>query len=99
MCVLLLLAGYPHTELSADGFELIIMIVGTFAQATAGEGQAMSIIAMLIFWRFIVRCVFIRVFPGYLSRLHVRLGWELGVTTHLAPLLPQNSHPLASAAA
>ncbi|KAJ6566649.1 inorganic phosphate transporter [Mycena capillaripes] len=36
------------------GFELIIMIVGTFAQATAAEGQAMSIIAMLIFWRFIV---------------------------------------------
>ncbi|KAJ7664748.1 phosphate permease [Mycena rosella] len=36
------------------GVELIIMIVGTFAQATAGGGQAMSIIAMLIFWRFIV---------------------------------------------
>ncbi|KAJ7478962.1 phosphate permease [Mycena latifolia] len=36
------------------GVELIIMIVGTFAQATAGGGQAMNIIAMLIFWRFIV---------------------------------------------
>ncbi|KAJ6454315.1 phosphate permease [Mycena vulgaris] len=36
------------------GVELIIMIVRTFAQATAGGGQAMSIIAMLIFWRFIV---------------------------------------------
>ncbi|KAJ7478309.1 major facilitator superfamily domain-containing protein [Mycena latifolia] len=36
------------------GIELIMMIVGTFAQATAGDGQAMSIIAMLIFWRFIV---------------------------------------------
>ncbi|KAJ7691528.1 major facilitator superfamily domain-containing protein [Mycena rosella] len=35
------------------GVELIIMIVGTFAQATAGGGQAMNIIAMLIFWRFI----------------------------------------------
>ncbi|KAJ6454314.1 phosphate permease [Mycena vulgaris] len=35
------------------GVELIIMIVGTFAQATAGGGQAMNIIAILIFWRFI----------------------------------------------
>ncbi|KAJ7264541.1 inorganic phosphate transporter [Mycena haematopus] len=36
------------------GIELVLMIVGTFSQATAAEGQAMSIIAMLIFWRFIV---------------------------------------------
>ncbi|KAJ6492146.1 inorganic phosphate transporter [Mycena sanguinolenta] len=36
------------------GIELILMIVGTFSQATAGEGQAISVIAMLIFWRFIV---------------------------------------------
>ncbi|KAJ7744744.1 phosphate permease [Mycena maculata] len=36
------------------GVELIIMIVGTFAQATAGGGQAINILAMLIFWRFIV---------------------------------------------
>ncbi|KAJ6589387.1 major facilitator superfamily domain-containing protein [Mycena capillaripes] len=36
------------------GVELIIMIVGTFAQATAGGGQGINIIAMLILWRFIV---------------------------------------------
>ncbi|KAF7358780.1 hypothetical protein MSAN_01217200 [Mycena sanguinolenta] len=36
------------------GVELILMIVGTFSQATAAEGQAISVIAMLIFWRFIV---------------------------------------------
>ncbi|KAJ7203130.1 phosphate permease [Mycena pura] len=36
------------------GVELIFMIVGTFAQATAGGGQAMNVIAMLVFWRFIV---------------------------------------------
>ncbi|KAJ7473120.1 phosphate permease [Mycena galericulata] len=36
------------------GVELIIIIVATFAQATAGGGQAISIFAMLIFWRFIV---------------------------------------------
>ncbi|KAJ7098945.1 phosphate permease [Mycena epipterygia] len=35
------------------GIELIIIIVATFSQATAGDGQAISIIAMLIFWRFI----------------------------------------------
>ncbi|KAJ7616421.1 inorganic phosphate transporter [Roridomyces roridus] len=36
------------------GLELIIMLVATFAQATAGEARAINIIAMLIFWRFIV---------------------------------------------
>ncbi|KAF8180021.1 major facilitator superfamily domain-containing protein [Mycena galopus ATCC 62051] len=36
------------------GLELVILIVGTFAQATAGGGEAMDIIAMLILWRFIV---------------------------------------------
>ncbi|KAJ7501251.1 phosphate permease [Mycena galericulata] len=36
------------------GVELIIIIVATFAQATAGGGQAISIFAMFIFWRFIV---------------------------------------------
>ncbi|KAF7354206.1 Phosphate permease [Mycena venus] len=36
------------------GVELVMMIVGTFAQATAADGQAMNIIAILIFWRFIV---------------------------------------------
>ncbi|CAK5282091.1 unnamed protein product [Mycena citricolor] len=36
------------------GVELIIVIIGTFAQATAGGGQAINILAMLIFWRFVV---------------------------------------------
>ncbi|KAJ7914738.1 phosphate permease [Mycena leptocephala] len=36
------------------GVELVIMIVGTFAQATAAEGRTINILAILIFWRFIV---------------------------------------------
>ncbi|KAJ7229664.1 phosphate transporter [Mycena haematopus] len=36
------------------GLELIILVVGTAAQATAGGGEAMNIIIMLIVWRFIV---------------------------------------------
>ncbi|KAJ7925077.1 phosphate transporter [Mycena leptocephala] len=36
------------------GVELVIMIVGTFAQATAADGRAINILAILIFWRFIV---------------------------------------------
>ncbi|KAJ6479632.1 phosphate permease [Mycena sanguinolenta] len=36
------------------GLELIILIVGTAAQATAGGGEAMNIIVMLMVWRFIV---------------------------------------------
>ncbi|KAJ7744750.1 phosphate permease [Mycena maculata] len=36
------------------GVELVIMTVGTFGQATAGNGQAVNIVAMLILWRFIM---------------------------------------------
>ncbi|CAE6429900.1 unnamed protein product [Rhizoctonia solani] len=34
------------------GFELIIVIIGTLAQACAGEGRAVNIIALLSVWRF-----------------------------------------------
>ncbi|KAK7036217.1 phosphate permease [Favolaschia claudopus] len=36
------------------GVELIMMIVGTFGQATAAKGQAMKIVPLLIFWRVVV---------------------------------------------
>ncbi|CAK5267263.1 unnamed protein product [Mycena citricolor] len=36
------------------GIELMIIIVGTFAQALAGNGGAVSIIGVIIVWRFIV---------------------------------------------
>jgi PHS family inorganic phosphate transporter-like MFS transporter len=37
-----------------DGVELIIIIIGTFAQALSGSGHAVSIIGVLIVWRFLV---------------------------------------------
>lgn len=43
------------TNTYSDGFELIIIIVGTFAQALAGSGYAVNIIGVLIVWRFVVR--------------------------------------------
>jgi PHS family inorganic phosphate transporter-like MFS transporter len=43
-----------NTGFIADGVELVIMIVGTFAQATAAEGRTINILVILIFWRFIV---------------------------------------------
>ncbi|KAF8265016.1 phosphate transporter [Lactarius quietus] len=36
----------------AYGFELVIVIVGTFGQAISGEGPVLSIIGALICWRF-----------------------------------------------
>ena len=38
----------------SDGIELIIMIIGTFGQALAGNGPAVNIIGVLVFWRFLV---------------------------------------------
>lgn len=35
-----------------DGFELIIIIVGTFGQAISGQGPTVGIIGALICWRF-----------------------------------------------
>lgn len=37
-----------------DGVELIIIIIGTFAQAISGQGDAVSIIGALVIWRFFV---------------------------------------------
>ncbi|KIP03886.1 hypothetical protein PHLGIDRAFT_121198 [Phlebiopsis gigantea 11061_1 CR5-6] len=36
------------------GVELIIMILGTFGQAVAGEGHAINVLAVIILWRFIM---------------------------------------------
>ncbi|KAG8731831.1 Inorganic phosphate transporter pho84 [Ceratobasidium sp. 423] len=36
------------------GFELMIVILGTLAQACAGEGRAVNIIALLSVWRFVM---------------------------------------------
>ena len=37
-----------------DGIELMIIIVATFAQAVSGNGEAVSIIGVLVVWRFLV---------------------------------------------
>lgn len=40
----------PYT----DGIELIIMIIATFSQALAGSSPGVSILGVLIFWRFVM---------------------------------------------
>ena len=40
------------SETFIDGFELIIIIVGTFGQAISGQGPTVGIIGALICWRF-----------------------------------------------
>lgn len=37
-----------------DGVELIIMIIATFSQALAGYSPGVSILGVLIFWRFVM---------------------------------------------
>ena len=37
-----------------DGIELMIMIIATFGQALSGTGHAVTIIGVLVTWRFIV---------------------------------------------
>ena len=37
-----------------DGIELMIIIIATFGQALSGTGDAVSIIGVLVVWRFIV---------------------------------------------
>ena len=82
------------TQTSADGVELILMIVGTFSQATAGEGQAISIIAMLIFWRFIVGHLIVLIV--HCTDICLRSDWALAETTPSAPPLHQNLPPPVS---
>lgn len=45
-----------QTELFSllDGIELMIIIIGCFAQTLAGEAHAVNVIAVIIVWRFIV---------------------------------------------
>jgi PHS family inorganic phosphate transporter-like MFS transporter len=38
-----------------DGVELMVMIIATFGQALAGQAPAVSVIGVIIVWRFIVR--------------------------------------------
>ncbi|KAG6835185.1 hypothetical protein H0H93_004146 [Arthromyces matolae] len=42
------------SRLFLDGIELMIIIVGTFAQALSGEGHAVSIVGVLVVWRFLM---------------------------------------------
>ena len=37
-----------------DGVELMIIIVATFAQALSGQADAVTIIGVLVVWRFLV---------------------------------------------
>jgi PHS family inorganic phosphate transporter-like MFS transporter len=41
-------------SLFADGVELMIIIIATFGQALSGNGHAVSIIGVLVVWRFIM---------------------------------------------
>ena len=43
-----------HLILFTDGVELMIIIVATFGQAVSGNGDAVSIIGVLVVWRFLV---------------------------------------------
>lgn len=45
----------PKCICFADGIELMIIIIGCFAQSLAGEAHAVNIIAVIIVWRGIVR--------------------------------------------
>lgn len=40
--------------LEIDGLELILMMIATFGQAVAGHAPAVSIIGVLVTWRFLV---------------------------------------------
>jgi PHS family inorganic phosphate transporter-like MFS transporter len=55
----------------ADGVELMIIIVATFAQALSGSADAVSIIGVLIVWRFIVSR-----HPFLLTRLTPSSAWR-----------------------
>jgi PHS family inorganic phosphate transporter-like MFS transporter len=37
-----------------DGVELMVMIIATFGQALAGQAPAVSVLGVIIVWRFIV---------------------------------------------
>lgn len=51
--------SYPTELLSLlDGIELMIIIIGCFAQTLAGEAHAVNVIAVIIVWRFIVSLFF-----------------------------------------
>lgn len=57
VCLLVsyLLSRCSFADALLDGVELMIIIVGTFAQALSGNGHAVGIIGVLIVWRFLVR--------------------------------------------
>ena len=53
VCILPCLRILPLISLT-DGIELLIIIVATFGQAVSGTGDAVSIIGVLVVWRFLV---------------------------------------------
>ena len=48
-----------------DGIELMIIIIGCFAQSLAGEAHAVNIIAVIIVWRGIVSPPNITSYPPF----------------------------------
>ena len=61
----------PHISLT-DGVELMIIIIATFGQAVSGNGDAVSIIGVLVVWRFLVSQ-----HPFLLYFSHSILRWAL----------------------
>lgn len=53
VCILPYLCILPLISFT-DGVELMIIIVATFGQAVSGNGDAVSIIGVLVVWRFLV---------------------------------------------
>lgn len=57
------------TFVLADGIELMVIIVATFAQALSGQAAAVKIIGVLVVWRFIVSRQFSFPFPSCFNLL------------------------------
>ena len=69
----------------------MIIIIGTFGQALAGQAHAVNIIAVIIVWRFIVRTILVMRLSHILTEFSNRRVLESGVITHLVLSLPLSS--------
>ena len=54
MCMFPAFSPSSSSCIFIDGIELIIIIVGTFAQALSANGEAVKIIGVLVVWRVLV---------------------------------------------
>lgn len=88
MYVILCLLRFSQLIYVVDGVELMIMIIATFGQALSGQAPAVSIIGVLIVWRFIVRS---RLFslPLHLKQFSRWVSVSV-VTTPSVPSSPRN---------